>query len=121
MTLSANIDSTNMAIIKAIAGKPNITTREIEAIAYLSRTQVLRRLKQIEEAGWIVRSNGKTKTYRYVIDPNVTPEDLERLDRRLNINRDPVAREALELLLQGMRLLTDQMADLVGRIESILK
>lgn len=121
MTLSADIDSTNTAIIKAIAGKPNITTREIETIAYLSRTQVLRRLKQIEEAGWIVKSNGKSKAYRYTIDPNVTPEDLDRLDRRLNVNRDPVAREALELLLQGIRILTDQMADLAGRIEALLK
>lgn len=121
MTLSVDIDSTNTAIIKAIAGKPNITTRELETIAYLSRTQVLRRLKQIEEAGWIVKSNGKAKAYRYTIDPNITPEDLERLDHRFNINRDPVAREALEIVLQTMEQIINVLADATERIENILK
>lgn len=121
--LNIDLDSTNLAILRAVASKQDITTREIENMIYLSRSQVLRRLKQLEEQGLILKRNGlRGKAYHYMLSSDVTPQDIEQFTQaRLTQNRDPVAREALEILLQGMLSLIDQLAELTGRIDSILK
>lgn len=121
--LDIALDSTNLAILRAIADKQDITTREIENIIYLSRSQVLRRLKQLEEQGLIVKRNGLPgKAYHYTLSSDVTPQDIEQFaGAKFSTNRDPVVREALEILLQGMVALRDQLAELARRIDSILK
>lgn len=117
------LDSIDLAILKAIGNKPDITTREIESIVYLTRSQVLRRLKQLQEQGLVIKKNGVPgQTYYYELSSDVTPEDIERANqRRLTTLRDPVAREALEVLLQGIRLISNLLAEMATRIENILK
>lgn len=118
MPLPRNLDATDLVILRAIAQKPEITTREVEFQAYLSRTQTLRRLQRLELDGLITKKNGRTKAYHYTLNPNV---DIDQLHQDLNIYQDPVAREALELLLQGIQAICDILADVAGRIETILK
>lgn len=118
MSLPKNLDATDLVILRAIAEKPEIRTREVEIQAHLSRTQILRRLHRLELDGLITRKNGRTKAYHYTLNPDV---DIEKLHQDLNIYRDPVAREALEHLLQGIQAICDILADLSGRIETILK
>lgn len=118
MPLPKNLDATDQVILHAIAQKPEITTREVEAQAYLSRTQTLRRLQRLELEGLIVKRNGRAKAYRYTLSPDV---DIEQLLQNLNVNRDPVAREALKIVLQAMEQIINVLADATGQIENILK
>ncbi len=108
------LDSLDLAILKAISNKPDITTREIEGVIYLSRTQVLRRLQQLQEQNLVIKKNGVPgQTYRYKLSLDVTLSEIERANtERLNNSRDPVTREALEVLLQGIRVMSDQLAEL---------
>lgn len=121
--LPPDLDSTDLAILMAIAERRNITTNVIERIVYLSRTQTLRRLKQLEDANLIIRTDGVPgQTYRYELAPDVTPEDVQQANqRRINTSPDPVSRECLKILVQGMQSLANQIAELSGRIEGILK
>lgn len=107
----------------AIAGRQDITTNQIESTVYLSRAQTLRRLKQLEDANLIVRRDGVPgQTYRYELGSGITPSDVQQANLlRLNTSRDPVSRECLEILVQGMQAISDQVAELSGRIERILK
>ncbi len=125
MTLPKNLDATALVILRAIAETPEITTREVEQKAYLSRTQVLRRLQRLEQENLIARKNGGTKTYHYTLNPDV---DIEQFSSYLNMYRDPVAREALSILVQGLEMFSDQLAEfsdqlarLARRVETILK
>lgn len=121
--LLPSLDSIDLLILVAIAGRQDISTSQIESIVYLSRAQTLRRLKQLEDANLIVRKDGVPgQTYRYELSPGITPSDVQQANLiRLNTSRDPVSRECLEILVQGMQALADQVAELSGRIESILK
>jgi predicted transcriptional regulator len=114
--LLEDLDSIDLGILRAIAAKPDITTREIESIIRFSRVQVLRRLRQLRERGLIIKKNGTPgQTYYYELSSNVTPQEIEQYNQaRLNTSRDPVAREALEVLLAGMQMI-------VGQLESILR
>ena len=118
MALPRNLDATDLVILRAIAEKPEIRTREVEKGAYLSRTQVLRRLQRLELEGLIVKRNGRTRAYHYTLNPDV---DIEQLHQDLNIHRDPVAREVSSIILQGIEAICDILADMAGRIETILK
>lgn len=118
MPLPRNPDATDLVILRAIAERPEIRTREVEIQVYLSRTQVLRRLQRLEQEGLIVKSNGRSKAYRYTLNPDV---DIERLHQKLNVNCDLVAREALKIMLQAMEQIINVLADATGRIEDILK
>ena len=118
MSLPKNLDATDLVILRAIAEKPEIRTREVEDQAYLSRTQTLRRLQRLELDGLITRKNGRTKAYHYTLNPDV---DIEKLHQDLNIYRDPVAREVSSIILQGIEAICDILADMAGRIETILK
>ena len=106
-----------------IASRQDISTSQIESIVYLSRAQTLRRLKQLEDANLIVRRDGVPgQTYRYELSPGITPEDVTLAnERRLNTSRDPVSRECLDILVQGLQAISDQIAEISGRIEGILK
>ncbi len=54
--------------------------------------------------------------------PTESPCDVQQANSiRINTNRDPVSRECLEILVQGMQALADQIAEISGRIEGILK
>ncbi len=121
--LPPDLDSTDLAILLAIASRQDISTSQIESIVYLSRAQTLRRLKQLEDANLIVRRDGVPgQTYRYELGPGITPSDVQQANsRRLSTNRDPVSRECLLILVQGMQALADQIAEISGRIEGILK
>lgn len=123
MTLPEDLDSTDLTILRAIATQPNCTTRDLESIIYLSRTQVLRRLRSLHSLDLIVRRNGTPgQTYRYVLNPSITLAEIEEANAaRLNINPDPIAREALEIMLSGMQTIIIQLSEMVRRIESILK
>lgn len=123
MPLPENLDSIDLIILRAIATQPNTTTREIEAVVYLSREQILRRLRRLREQGLIVRRNTMPgQTYRYELSPEVTPEEVEAANvERLNINPDPVAREALSVLLSGMQAISAQLVEMTRQIESILR
>lgn len=130
MPLLSDLDSIDLAILKAIARVPEISTRDIESTVYLSRTQVLRRLQRLEERELITKSGqGVGVTFRYFLSSQITVEDVEQENQtRLLLNRDPIAREALSLLLQGIQGFCDQVAaatnylsEVVGRIEAILK
>ena len=123
MPLPDNLDSTDLIILRAIAEQPEITTGEIESKVYLSRTQVLRRLKELERRGLIIRADGTPGTpYHYTLSSQVTPEEIEQFDQaRLSTNRDPVAREALSIILQGIQIICDTLGDMAGRIENILR
>mgnify|MGYP000663317960 CR=1 FL=1 len=123
MPLPDNLDSTDLIILRAIAEQPEITTGEIESKVYLSRTQVLRRLKELERRGLITRADGiPGRAYHYTLSPQVTPEEIEQFDQaRLSTNRDPVAREALSIILQGIQIICDTLGDMAGRIENILR
>jgi CTP-dependent riboflavin kinase len=106
----------------AIANRQDISTSQIESIVYLSRAQTLRRLKQLEDANLIVRRDGVPgQTYRYELGSGITPEDVQQANLRLNTSRDPVSRECLEILVQGMQAISDQIAEISGRIEGILR
>lgn len=128
MPVPSDLDSIDLAILKAIARQPEILTREIESIVYLSRTQVLRRLQRLEERELITKSVAG-QAFRYSLSSLVTAEDVEQENQtRLLTNRDPIAREVLTLLLQGMQGVCDQTAaatnylsEVIGRIEAILK
>jgi DNA-binding Lrp family transcriptional regulator len=121
--LPPDLDSTDLAILMAITNRQDISTSQIESIVYLSRAQTLRRLKQLEDANLIVRKDGVPgQTYRYELGPGITPEDVQQANlRRLSTNRDPVSRECLLILVQGMQAIADQIAEISGRIEGILK
>lgn len=123
MTNLPHLNSTDLLILMAIAGQQDISTSQIESIVYLSRAQTLRRLKQLEDANLIVRKDGVPgQTYRYELSPGITPEDVSLANaRRLNTSRDPVSRECLEILIQGLQAISDQIAEISGRIEGILK
>jgi DNA-binding MarR family transcriptional regulator len=118
MPLPRNPDATDLVILRAIAERPEILTREVEVQAYLSRTQTLRRLQRLEQEGLIAKRNGRSKAYSYTLNPDV---DIEQLHQKLNVNRDPVAREALKIMLQAMEQIINVLADATERIESILK
>lgn len=121
--LLPSLDSIDLLILVAIAGRQDISTSQIESIVYLSRAQTLRRLKQLEDANLIVRKDGVPgQTYRYELSPGITPSDVQQANLiRLNTSRDPVSRECLEILVQGMQAISDQIAEISGRIEGILK
>lgn len=124
MTLPENLDSINLIILRVIAtGEPNTTTREIEAVVYLSRRQVLRRLRVLRERGLIVRRNSVPgQTYRYELGPDITSAEIEEANvERLNINPDPVAREALSVLLQGMQAISASLVGMTKQIESMTR
>lgn len=123
MPLPENLNSTDLAILRAIVNRPGITTREIEGIVYLSRSQILRRLDWLQEQGLVVRRNGVPgQTYYFELSPDTTTVEIERYNQtRLDINRDPVAREALKVLLFGMQAIVDQLTEMIRRIENILK
>ncbi len=130
MLVPSDLDSIDLAILKAIARQPEILTRDIEHIVYLSRSQVLRRLQRLEERELITKSGeGAGVAFRYSLSSLVTAEDVEQENQtRLLTNRDPIAREVLILLLQGMQGFCDQTAaatnylsEVIGRIEAILK
>lgn len=104
-----------MTILRLIQGSPEITTREIENVVFLSRMQVLRRLRQLEDQGLITKANGIGKTYRYTLSANVNPLDLFESDRDLAI------RESLLLLLQGIKGVGNQMIDMAASIENLLR
>lgn len=121
--LPANLDSIDLAILLAIANRQDISTSQIESTVYLSRAQTLRRLRQLEDANLIVRKDGVPgQTYRYELSSGITPSDVQQAnERRLSTNRDPVSRECLEILVQGLQAIADQIAEISGRIEGILK
>lgn len=121
--LPSDLDSTDLAILMAIASRQDISTSQIESIVYLSRAQTLRRLKQLEDANSIVRKDGVPgQTYRYELGSGITPSDVSLAnERRLSTNRDPVSRECLEILVQGLQAISDQIAEISGRVERILK
>lgn len=130
MPLPSDLDSIDLAILKAIARQPEILTREIETNVYLSRTQVLRRLQRLEERELITKiGQFAGQAFRYSLSSQITQEDVEQENQaRLLLNRDPIAREVLGLLLQGIQAFCDQTAaatnnlsEVVGRIEAILK
>lgn len=130
MPLLSDLDSIDLAILKVIARQPEILTRDIESTVYLSRTQVLRRLQRLEERELITKSGqGVGVTFRYSLSGLITAEDVEQENQaRLLLNRDPIAREALSLLLQGVQgfcdsvgAATNHLSEVVGRIEAILK
>lgn len=118
MPLPKNLDPTDLIILRAIAEKPEIRTREIEVQVYLSRTSVLRRLHRLEQEGLIARRNGKAKAYSYTLNPNV---DIEQFSSYLIAFDDPIAREAISIIVQGIQAICDLLADMAGRIETILK
>lgn len=118
MVLPRNLDATDLVILRTIAKEPEVTTGEIESRVYLSRTQVLRRLQQLEKLGLITKRNGKGKLYRYKLSPNV---DTEQFSKDLDASRDPVAREALAIILQGIQTICDILAEIAGRLENLLK
>ena len=105
MTLPKDLDSINLIILRAIATTPNSTTREIQSVIYLSRGQVLRRLRALREQNLVIRNNGVAgQTYRYELSPTVTPQEIEEANvERLRDNPDPVAREVLKILLAGLK------------------
>lgn len=105
MLLSSDLDSVDLAILRTIANQPLVSTREIEAAVFLSRAQVLRRIRSLEDAGLVdIKDGGIGQPFRYRLSPAVTLEEIERFNQlRLTTNCDPVAREALSLLLQGLR------------------
>ncbi len=109
------LDSIDMTILRLIQGSPEITTREIQNVIFLSRTQVLRRLKQLEEQNLITKANGIGKTYRYRLSAEVNPLDLFESDRDLAI------RESLLLLLQGIKGVGDQLVDMATSVENLLR
>lgn len=123
MPLPANLDSTDIAILKAIATSPGIFTREIERIVYLSRTHVLRRLRQLEERGLIVFEDGTPgQPYRYMLTTDVTPEEISQFENSMSlIEQEPVAREVSNIILQGLHSIADQLAEIAIRIENTLK
>lgn len=112
MPLPENLNSTDLAILRSVANNPGITTREIEGIIYLSRSQILRRLEYLQSQGLVIRRNGTPgQTYYFELSPDTTTVEIERYNQtRLDINRDPLAREALEVLIQGIRAISDQLA-----------
>jgi DNA-binding MarR family transcriptional regulator len=125
MPLPRSLDPTDLVILRAIAEKPEIRTREVEAQAYLSRTQVLRRLHRLEQENWIAKKNGGSKAYHYTLNPDV---DVEQLHQNLNMYEDSVAREAIRILVQGLEVFSNQLAEfsnqlaqLASRVETILK
>lgn len=114
MSLPQNLDSINLAILRLILSKPTITTREIQSIVFLSRVQVLRRLKQLEERGLVIKTNGQPgKTYRYTVNTAALFE--------VNPNVDPVAREGLLVILEGLRAINIQIAKMSATLENFLK
>lgn len=119
MPLPRNLDATDLVILRAIAETPSIRTREVEMQAHLSRTQVLRRLHRLKDIGLVVfDSDTRRQPYRYKLSPDV---DIEKLHQDLNIYRDPIAREVSSIILQGIEAICDILADMAGRIETILK
>ena len=123
ISILPHLDLINLRILKAIAQEPDISTREIENIIFLSKSQALRRLKQLEEQGLIIKRGGMPgRPYRYTLGSSVAIEDIEQLHLpRLMQNRDAIAREALGVLLEGMQAFSAQLAELVRRIDAILK
>lgn len=123
ISILPHLDLINLRILKAVAQEPGISTCEIESIIFLSKSQTLRRLKQLEEQGLIIKRGGTPgKAYRYTLGSNATLEDIEQLHQQMLIqNRDAIAREALGVLLEGMQAFSAQLAELVRRIDAILK
>lgn len=121
--LPEDLDSVDLTILRAIATKPDITTREIDNIVFLSRRQTLRRLRRLQARGLVNKTNGKPgKTYYYTLGSDTTPEEIEQFNsKRLNTNRDPIAREALGIFVSGMRAIVKELVEMIRQIENVLK
>lgn len=123
MPLPPDLDSIDLSILGRIARAPEITTGEIQSTVYLSRTQLLRRLQRLESQGLITRSNSiPGQPYRYTLSPQVTPEEIEQYNEaRLSQGRDPIAREALMVVVQVTQSIIDALAEMVTRLETIIR
>lgn len=123
MPLPENLDSIDLIILRVIATQPNATTRDVEVVVYLSRAQVLRRLRALREQGLVQRRNSTPgQTYRYELSTRVSFSEIEQANaQRLSVNPDPVAREALEVLLSGTQAIAVRLGEMIRRIENILR
>lgn len=96
--------STNLEILKAIALRRNINSRELQHLVFISRSQLLRRLKYLEQNRLIVRPSFiPGKTYRYQLSPSIKTVDIERLANQGSTQgRDLAARQALRVTIRAM-------------------
>ena len=115
MTLPKNLDTTDLDILVAVASQSGTTTRVIQNRIALSRVQTLRRIERLTNLGLIARSEGERgKAYRYAATSVVTLEEISQYYTGVPQVADPVARNALKILVEGM-------AEVLSRLESILK
>lgn len=115
MILQLKLDPIDLTILRTIANNPTIKTREIQEVISLSRVQVLRRLERLTNAGLISRTDGiPGRAYRYSLIPGVEPENLEQVGSTRLVqthNVDPVAREALRILIQELAQIAERYVD----------
>jgi predicted transcriptional regulator len=117
------VDSINLALLEAIGNKEGITTRELEGIVFLSKSQTLRRLRRLEQRGLILKRGGSPgRPYHYMLDPSIAPSDIEQFNQvRFTQCHDLAARESLAVISQGIQAISDQLAQMVRRINNILE
>lgn len=122
MPLPDDLNSTDLSILLAIARLPGITTHDLEKAVFLSKSQVLRRLKPLEEQELITKRNGELgKTFYWTLHPSIAAAEVELLNlSRLTENRDPVAREAITVLLEAFEEFSDRSSEVAVQIRSIL-
>lgn len=118
MSLPQNIDTTDLIILRTISNNPSVKTRVIQDVISLSRVQVLRRLERLTNAGLISRTDGiPGRTYRYSLIPGVEPENLEQLGGTKLVqtqSTDPVAREAVSILIEGLVQIVERLENILG-------
>lgn len=123
MPLPENLDTTDLAILRAIAAQPEISSRELEGRVFLSRPRIISRCRQLAAQNLIVISDGSPgQPFYYSLNPQVTPEEIEQYNQqRLDLNRDPVAREALAALVEGIEGISSQITQANGQLIRLLR
>ncbi len=110
MSLPQDLDLIDLELLRVIASRPGASAREIQAVIFLSRPQLLRRLARLEQQGLVVKRNGIGRAYHFALGPNVTPEDVEQLNQpRFVGDRDSISQEIWAII--------DRLTEVVRRIE----